>query len=66
MTIRYRIGMDRNHDGDFSDADEEISERVIELRWRLGMGGAYDSMADDGWARIKVLNADGAFSPERS
>lgn len=66
MSIRYRIGIDRNHDGDFNDADEEINERVIKLRWRLGMRQAYDSIADAGWARITVLNADGAFSPERS
>ena len=66
MTIRYSIAIDRNHDGDFNDAAEEINSRVIELRWRLGMRGAYESMADDGWAWIKALNADGAFSPERS
>jgi len=66
MAITYCIGIDRNHDGDFSDADEEINDRVIELRWRLGMRRAHDSMADNGWARITVLNADGAFSPERS
>jgi len=65
MTIRYSIAIDRNHDGDFDDADGEINARVIELRWRLGMRRAYESMADYGWARITVLNADGAFSPER-
>jgi len=66
MTIRYSIGIDRNHDGGFGAADEEINERVVELRWRLGMREAYDSMADYSWARITVLNADGAFSPERN
>ena len=66
MTIRYSIAIDRNHDGDFGDADGEINAHVIELRWRLGMRRAYESMADYGWARITVLNADGAFSPERS
>ena len=65
MPIRYSIAIDRNHDGDFDDADGGINERVIELRWRLGMRAAYDSMADKGWARINLLNADGAFSPER-
>ncbi|MDE2775119.1 MAG: hypothetical protein OXI77_04165 [Chloroflexota bacterium] len=66
MTIRYSIAIDRNHDGDFDDADGEINERVLELRWRLGMRAAYDSMAAAGWASITVLNADGAFSPERA
>lgn len=66
MTIRYRVAIDRNHDGGFDDADGDISDRVVELRWRLGMRRAYESMADAGWARITVLNADGAFSPERA
>jgi len=65
MTTRYRITIDRNHDGVFGAADEEISARVIELRWRLGMRAAYHSMAEPSWARITVRNADGAFSPER-
>ena len=66
MTIRYSIVIDRDHDGDFGDADGEINARVIELRWRLGLRSAYRSMADYSWARITVLNADGAFSPERN
>ena len=66
MTIRYSIAIDRNHDGDFGDANEEINARVTELRWRLGLRRAYDSLADYGWARITLLNADGAFSPERN
>ena len=65
MTIRYSIAIDGNHDGDFDDAGGEINHRVIKLSWRLGMRAAYDSMADFGWARVTVLNADGAFSPER-
>lgn len=66
MVIRYRIAIDRNHNGDFDLASEEISERVLELRWRLGLGAAYESMARTSWARITLLNTDGAFSPERN
>lgn len=66
MTVQYSIAIDRNHDGNFDDSAEEINARVIELRWRLGLREAYDSMADYSWARITVLNADGAFSPERN
>lgn len=65
MTIVYSIAIDRDHDGDFGGANEEINARVIELRWRLGMRRAFDSLADYGWGRIAVLNADGKFSPER-
>ncbi len=65
MTIRYRIGIDRNHDGKFETEGEEINAHVIDMRWRLGMAAAYDSMADFGWARITVRNWAGEFSPER-
>lgn len=66
MAIQYRIAIDRDHDGVFDDAKDDISERVLELRWRLGMRAAYESMAGASWARITVTNADGAFSPERN
>ncbi len=65
MTIRYRVEIDRDHDGAFSDPGGEISERVLELEWRLGMASPYDGMAADSWARISLRNHDGAFSPER-
>ena len=65
MSIRYRIEIDRDHDGNFQELDEDASARTIELRWRLGMSRAYDSIADFGRAQITLLNRDGAFSPER-
>lgn len=60
--IRYLITLDRDNDGSFG---REISADVLDMRWRLGMGAPYDSMAADSWARITVRNAGGAFSPER-
>ena len=65
MSIQYRIAIDRDHDGNFQEVNEDLSARVLELRWRLGMGEAYDSLADVGRAEITLLNRDGAFSPER-
>ena len=63
MSIQYSIAIDRNRDGAFAD---EISGRVLEMRWRLGMGKAYDSIAEKSWARITVRNPGGALSPERN
>ena len=64
--IRYSIAIDRDHDGDFGEIGGEISAQVIDLRWRLGMRAAYDSMSDYSWARITVRNPRGEFSPERN
>ena len=63
MTIRYSIAIDSDHDG---RAENEIRGQVIEMRWRLGMRQAYDSLAEKSWARITVDNRTGAFSPERN
>lgn len=65
MSIRYRIDIDRDHDGNFRELGEDIAARTLELKWRLGMSGAYESMADYGRAQITLLNRDGGFSPER-
>lgn len=62
MPIQYRVAIDRDQDGRFA---AEIGQDVLELRWRLGLRRAYDSMADTSWARITVRNPHGAFSPER-
>ncbi len=65
MTIRYIIAIDRNHDGGFEDAGEDITGEVLDLRWRLGLRQPYDSIADDSQAQITVQNPRGSFSPER-
>ena len=62
MSILYRVAIDRDNDGRFAT---EINREVLELRWRLGLQRAYDSMADNSWARVTVRNPQGVFSPER-
>ena len=66
MSISYIIAIDKNHDGGFADAGEDITGEALELRWRLGMRQPYDSIADYSRAQIRVRNPRGDFSPERS
>ena len=63
MTVSYSVAIDRDNDGRFA---AEIAEDVLELRWRLGLRRAYDSLADTSWARLTVRNPRGDFSPERN
>lgn len=65
MSGRYVIAIDKNHDGHFSDLDEDLAANTRELTWRLGLRQPYDSMADYGTAQITLDNARGLFSPER-
>ena len=62
MSITYSIAIDSGLDGKFAS---EINSQVVEMRWRLGMRRAHDSMAETSWARITVDNRSGRFSPER-
>lgn len=64
--ITYTIAIDRNHDGDFTDTDENITADVIEARWSLGLARPYDSLAEISRAEITVRNPNGAYSPERN
>ncbi len=63
MSIHYRVAIDRDNDGRFAT---EIDQEALELRWRLGLRRAYESMADYSWARITLHNPHGSFSPERN
>ena len=64
MMTSWRIAIDRNHDGNFEDA-EDITAETLDLQWRLGLRQPYDSIADYSRAQIRVRNMSGEFSPER-
>ena len=65
MSLRWSVHLDHNDDGRFDDPDEDISQALLAIRWRRGMGRPYDSVAQPGQAEITLRNRDGRFSPER-
>lgn len=62
----YTIQIDWNNDGDFSDANEDISEYVIEAVWSTGYAKPYDHAAAPGWLKLTLDNTDRRFSPENA
>ena len=66
MPITYTIAINNNHDGDFTDTGEDITDHVLDLKWNLGFAQPYDSLADYSTAQITVRNPTGLFSPERN
>lgn len=66
MAIAYLVGLDRDDDGviDWDDPDDNLSNRVIALEWRLGMARPYDDYPALTTARITLRNSDQRFSPE--
>lgn len=61
MTWVYRVTLDRDDDGDTNTPDEDITQDVLEARWRVGMADAEQHIAEVGWARVTVWNEGGAY-----
>jgi len=63
---QWKLLVDWNRDGDFSDAGEDITQYVIEWHWKLGMGKPYQEIGDEAEATIVLDNQTGYFSPEKA
>jgi hypothetical protein len=64
MSISYFVGIDTANDGSFTDFDDVISDKVLELRWRLGMSKSYERVSDVSSAELLLRSYFQEFSPE--
>jgi hypothetical protein len=64
MSILYTFAIDRDDDGAFNGTHEDITTRVLEAQWRLGMAKADESVAPPATAQLTLRNHDGLFSPQ--
>jgi len=66
MTISkatYAYYVDWNNDGDFSDANEEVTSDVLSAQWEYGVDwSSTPGRSKIGACRIKLDNSDGRFS----
>lgn len=60
----YRICIDWNDNGSFTDTGDNRAADVLHVEWRLGMAAPYDSLAAPATARITLRNPARAYSPE--
>src|SRR3990167_3852425 len=63
---QWKLLIDFNRDGDFSDVAEDITQYVMEWHWKLGMSKPYQEIGDEAEATIVLDNQTGYFSPERA
>ena len=63
---QWKLLVDWNRDGDFSDASEDITQYVIEWHWKLGNSNPYQEIGDEAEATFVLDNQTGYFSPERA
>jgi hypothetical protein len=64
MTTQWTITIDWNRDGDFTDTYDNITDRVINANWFLGMDEAYMDAADASSLTLTLNNSDRRYSPE--
>lgn len=60
----YKVLVDWDDDGDYSEASEDITAYAIELEWSLGMRQPWQQTADEQTLSLTLRNADRLFSPE--
>lgn len=66
LNAQWKLLVDWNRDGDFSDSGEDITQYVIEWHWKLGMGSPYQEIGDEAEATFVLDNQTGYFSPEKA
>ena len=60
----WKVLVDLNGDGDFSDASEDITSAVVSVDWQLGFIDALDVISRDETCKLVVDNSDQRFSPD--
>lgn len=60
----YALKVDLNRDFDFSDTDEDLSNRLLAAHWFNGFQGVNDFICRDSIADFLLDNMDGRLSPE--
>lgn len=63
-TVTFGLYCDLNNDGDYADANEDLSAYWMDLFWQIGFAKAFDPIARDSTGKIVLKNSDKRFSPE--
>ncbi|MEM7342998.1 MAG: hypothetical protein AAF485_02035 [Chloroflexota bacterium] len=62
----WKIEIDLDGDGDFSEVNEDVSSYVQGINWQIGFTDAFEPMARAATLGMTLRNADKRFSPENS
>ena len=64
MPTTWTIEIDWDRNGDYSSAQDDVTNRVISAKWSLGFDEVYADVADNTLLRLTLDNTDRLFSPE--
>jgi len=60
----WAIYIDWDKDRSFDDVLDDITADVMSIKWRLGMGRAYQNVTDESTCTIQVNNETGKYTPQ--
>lgn len=64
--VSWRFQVDWDSDGDYSEASEDITSRVMAATWNLGMNQPFHEMAAEATMQMTLANWDRRFTPENT
>jgi hypothetical protein len=62
----WTVAIDWERNGNFTDAYNDVTDRVVEAQWFLGFRQPYQDAADNSVMSLTLKNHDRRFSPEYS
>lgn len=65
-TATWKFLIDWDRDGDFDDADEDLTAYVMSAQWNVGFRDAVAEVAGDNLCTLTLDNEDRRFSPENA
>jgi hypothetical protein len=66
MTTTWTIEVDWERTGNFNGTYDDVTSRVMNANWFLGMRKPYQDMGDDSMLELVLNNSDKRFSPENT
>ena len=66
MPTSWTIAIDWDRNGDYSSAQDDVTNRVMSAKWSLGFDELYTDLADNTLLRLTLDNTDRLFSPENA
>lgn len=64
MPTIWTISIDWDRNGEYAGTHDDVTSRVLQTNWFLGMRKPYQEMADNSMCVIVLNNADRRFSPD--
>ncbi len=64
--LAFKIYMDMDRDGDFTDSGDDITDDVMGAEWNIGMREAFQLTADESRLTLTMRNHQKKYSPENT